>query len=230
MSILEISHLEKRYNKKVVLEDISIKIESGKIVGLIGENGSGKTTLLKIIAGLITPTKGEIYICSKKLSLETKKYVSFLPDTNMFYPWMKVKDAILFYEDFFEDFNKEKVIELCDSLGIKDNNKISNMSRGMIERFSIALIFSRICSLYLLDEPLAFVDAVSREKIIETILKNCNQNATIVISTNIISEIEQVFDEVIMIDKGKILFHEQADKIREDKKKSINQVFKEVIQ
>ncbi|BCS80217.1 ABC transporter ATP-binding protein [Anaerocellum diazotrophicum] len=228
--LLEVKNLFKRYGKKEVLKDISFSVDKGKIIGLIGENGSGKTTLLKVIAGFSRPTSGKVFINGKEVNVETRKYIALLPDTIIFPRWMKVKDALCFYSEFFDDFILEKANSILDSLNISKNMKIHDLSRGTIEKFSLALLLSRDANLYLLDEPLAYVDPLSRETLVDLILKNMSNDRTFIISTNIISEVEHLFDEIIILKEGKIVYMDLAENLREKSGLSVNQFFKGVDQ
>ncbi|AEM72763.1 ABC transporter ATP-binding protein [Caldicellulosiruptor acetigenus] len=225
--LLEVKNLCKRYNKKIVLDDISFSVDKGKIVGLLGENGAGKTTLLKIIAGFSKPTSGQVLINNTRVGVETRRYVAFLPDSIMFPKWMKVKDALKFFADFFDDFDLSKAKDMLEFLNISENGKIHDFSRGTIEKFSIALLLSRNTNLYLLDEPLAFVDPISRDVVINMILDNLSEDKTVIVSTNIISEIEHIFDEIIILKDGKIALIDSAENLREKSGVSVNQFFKE---
>ncbi|WAM31669.1 ATP-binding cassette domain-containing protein [Caldicellulosiruptor naganoensis] len=229
--LLEVKNVTKWYGsrKKIALENVSFSLDKGKIVGLIGENGAGKTTLLKLIAGFVQPSTGEILIEGKKVGLLTRRFVAFLPDTIMFEKWMRVSDAIEFFKDFYDDFDNSKAFKLLEKLKVNPKGKIHQLSRGNIEKFSIAMLFSRDTKLYLLDEPLAYVDPVSRDFVFEMILQNISEEKSIIISTNIISEIEHIFDEVIFLNNGKILYYGSTERIREEKGLSINQFFKEVL-
>ncbi|ADQ45112.1 ABC transporter related protein [Caldicellulosiruptor kronotskyensis 2002] len=225
--LLEVKNLCKRYNKKIVLDDISFSVDKGKIVGLLGENGAGKTTLLKIIAGFSKPTSGQVLINNTRVGVETRRYVAFLPDSIMFPKWMKVKDALKFFVDFFDDFDLSRAKDMLEFLNISENGKIHDFSRGTIEKFSIALLLSRNTNLYLLDEPLAFVDPISRDVVINMILDNLSEDKTVIVSTNIISEIEHVFDEIIILKDGKIALIDSPENLREKSGVSVNQFFKE---
>jgi len=227
--LLEVKNLYKRYGSKTVLNDIDFSADKGKIIGLIGENGAGKTTLLKIISGFARPTSGEVFINGKEVGVETRKYVAFLPDSIIFPKWMKVKEALMFYSDFFNDFDLQKAEQLIKFLNINENSKIHDLSRGAIEKLSVTFLVSRNTNLYLLDEPFAFIDPVSRDMIIEIILANVAEDRTIIISTNIISEIEHIFDEVIFIKDGKIVLRDSAENLRSKFGVSINQFFKKEV-
>ncbi|MCI5950949.1 MAG: ABC transporter ATP-binding protein [Anaerostipes sp.] len=226
--LVKCSHLQKKYGSKEALTDVSVTIGSGKIIGLLGPNGSGKTTLIKVLNGLLQPTQGEVLICGDKPGIDSKAKVSYLPDKMYFADWMKVKDLMEFFEDFYQDFDRRKAEEMCQTLGISMNDKMKKLSKGNKEKVQLILVMSRKAELYLLDEPIAGVDPAARDFILDTILNNYNENGTVVISTHLIADIEKILDEVIFIQKGKILVHEQVDNLREEKGKSIDSLFREM--
>lgn len=226
--LLEIKNINKKYFSKSALIDINMEIEEGKIVGLLGPNGSGKTTLMKIMASLIRANKGEILIDGHNPSIDTKKIVSYLPDKEYLPSWMKVKNAVKYYEDFFPDFNRSKCIELIKFMKLDENMHTKSLSKGMMEKLNLSLVLSREAKLYLLDEPLGGIDPVARENIMNLILNNYNEKSSMLISTHLINDVEGLFDEVFFIDKGVILLHENAEKIREKDHKSINELYREV--
>ena len=226
--LVKCSHLQKKYGSKEPLTDVSVTIGSGKIIGLLGPNGSGKTTLIKVLNGLLQPTQGEVLICGDKPGIDSKAKVSYLPDKMYFADWMKVKDLMEFFEDFYQDFDRRKAEEMCQTLGISMNDKMKKLSKGNKEKVQLILVMSRKAELYLLDEPIAGVDPAARDFILDTILNNYNENGTVVISTHLIADIEKILDEVIFIQKGKILVHEQVDNLREEKGKSIDSLFREM--
>ena len=225
--ILQCNEVFKSYGRKHALNNINLSISSGKIVGLLGPNGSGKTTLIKLISGLLVPTNGEILINGLKPGIETKKIVSYLPDKNHIYEWMKISEIIKFFDDFYTDFDENKAIEMIDRLGININDKFKSLSKGTKEKVSLVLIMSRNAKLYLLDEPIGGVDPAARDYILETIINNYNEDATIIISTHLISDIEKVLDEVIFINNGEIALTSTVDDIREKKKVSVDTFFRE---
>ena len=226
--LVKCSHLQKKYGSKEALRDVSVTIGSGKIIGLLGPNGSGKTTLIKVLNGLLQPTQGEVLICGDKPGIDSKAKVSYLPDKMYFADWMKVKDLMEFFEDFYQDFDRRKAEGMCQILGISMNYKMKKLSKGNKEKVQLILVMSRKAELYLLDEPIAGVDPAARDFILDTILNNYNENGTVVISTHLIADIEKILDEVIFIQKGKILVHEQVDNLREEKGKSIDSLFREM--
>ena len=225
--LLEIKNVCKKYGKKEILKDINLSLPSGKIIGLLGKNGSGKTTLIKLINGLLSLDKGEILIDGNKVGVESKKIISYLPERNYLNVHKSVKDIIDYFGDFYENFDKDKAYKLLDNLDIKVGDKLSTMSKGMREKVELALVMSRKAKLYILDEPMGGVDPATRDYILDTILNNFNEGASILMSTHMISDIERVLDEVIFIDDGKITRYDEADKLRKNSGKSIDEIFRE---
>lgn len=225
--ILQCNEVFKSYGRKSALNNINLSISPGKIVGLLGPNGSGKTTLIKLISGLLVPTKGEILINGLKPGVESKKIVSYLPDKNHLYEWMKISELIRFFDDFYSDFDKNKAMEMINRLGININDKFKSLSKGTKEKVSLTLIMSRNAKLYLLDEPIGGVDPAARDYILETIISNYNEDATIIISTHLISDIEKVLDEVIFINNGEVVLTSTVDDIREKRGLSVDALFRE---
>ena len=225
--LLEIKNVCKNYGKKEVLKDINLNLPEGKIIGLLGKNGSGKTTLIKLVNGLLSLDKGEILVDGHVVGVDSKKIISYLPERNYLNVHKKVKDIIDYFSDFYEDFDKDKAYELLGNLDIKIDDKLSTMSKGMREKVELALVMSRRAKLYILDEPMGGVDPATRDYILDTILNNFNEGASILMSTHMISDIERVLDEVIFIDDGKITRYDQADKLREKYGKSIDEIFRE---
>ena len=226
MKLLEIKKLNKTFDNKEILKDVNITITKGKIVGLLGKNGAGKTTLIKLINDLLTPTSGEIKVEGKEIGIESKKVISYLPEKTYLNKYMKVSEVIEYFKDFYEDFDSDKAISLLKDLDLDVNQKLSKMSKGMQEKFQLVLVMSRKADLYILDEPLGGVDPATRDYILDTILSNFNENASVIISTHLISDIERILDEVIFIDKGKIILQEDADKLRKKEKASIDEIFR----
>lgn len=226
--ILECRNLEKSYGKKQVLKGINLTINKGRIVGLLGPNGSGKSTLIKLANGLLTETSGEILIDGKKPGVETKKIVSYLPERTYLNDWMKVSDVISFFEDFYEDFKSERAYDMLKRLNIDPKDKLKTMSKGTKEKVQLILVMSRDADLYLLDEPIAGVDPAARDYILNTIINNYNENATVVISTHLISDIETILDDVIFISYGTITLCKSVDEIREEEGKTVDALFREV--
>ena len=226
MALVEIKNLYKSYDKKVVLKDINLNIPSGKIIGLLGKNGAGKTTLIKLLNDLLTPTSGEILINGNKVGVETKKIVSYLPERTYLNKQMKVSEVIAYFEDFYDNFDSNKAKKLLKDLDLDINERLSKMSKGMQEKVGLVLVMSRNADLYILDEPLGGVDPATRDYILDTILSNFNENASVIISTHLISDIERILDEVVFIDKGKIILQSDADKLRNKEKASIDEIFR----
>jgi ABC-2 type transport system ATP-binding protein len=226
--ILECRNLVKTYSNSAALKGINLKINRGRIVGLLGPNGSGKSTLIKLANGLLTPSSGEILINGLKPGIETKKIVSYLPERTYLNDWMKVTDIINFFKDFYDNFNPEKAYSMLEKLNINPNDKLKTMSKGTKEKVQLILVMSREADLYLLDEPIAGVDPAARDYILNTIITNYNENATIIISTHLISDIERILDDVVFISYGNIFLTKTVDEIREDEGKSVDTLFREV--
>lgn len=224
--ILEYRNVNKNFEEKEVLKDINLKIESNKIVGLLGKNGSGKSTLFKLANDLLTATSGEVLIDGKPVSIESKKIVSYLPERSYLEPNLKVRDAIKLFETFYEDFDSKKAEKLLKDLELDADMRLSKMSKGMKEKVQLVLVMSRKAKIYILDEPLGGVDPASRDYILQTILKNFDENATLLISTHMVADIEKILDEVIFIDNGKIVLQENADELRAKEKGSIDEIFR----
>ena len=226
MELLECIHLSKEFDNKKILKDINLKIPRGKIVGLLGKNGMGKSTLIKLINDLLTPTSGEVLINGKNPGVESKKIISYLPERTYLDKGMFVKDVIKFFEEFYDDFDSEKAIKLLKKLDLDKDMKLTKMSKGMQEKVQLILVMSRKADLYILDEPLGGVDPATRDYILDTILSNFNEGASVIISTHLIADIERILDEVIFIDKGKIVLTGSADEIRKKEKTSIDETFR----
>lgn len=228
-SLVEIRELTKAYNAKAVpVNNLNLNLERGKIIGLLGPNGSGKTTLIKMMNGLLTPTHGTILIDGSKPGIKTKAAVSYLPERTYLENNMKVYELIDFFKDFYADFSKDKAYSMLTSLNIDSNAKLKTLSKGTKEKVQLILVMSRSADLYILDEPIAGVDPAARDYILKTIISNYNENATILLSTHLISDIENVLDEVIFLRYGQLLCHTTVDDIRENKGKSIDAYFREV--
>lgn len=226
MKILEIKDLYKSFDEKEIVKGVSFNICEGKIVGLLGKNGSGKTTIIKMINDLLTIDSGEILIAGKEIGPETKALVSYLPERSYLDKSKKVYQILEFFKDFYADFDIEKAEKLLLELELDKNLKLSKMSKGMLEKISLVLTMSRRAKLYILDEPLGGVDPSTRDKILKTILSNFGENSSLLITTHLVSDIEKILDEVVIIDNGKVVLQGQADKIREEENASINDVFK----
>lgn len=228
MNLLECKNLSKYYSGKCALDRIDLTIESGKIVGLLGPNGSGKSTLIKIICGLLKPSDGELKVGGKDIGVETKKIVSYLPDHDYLNDWMKVEDIITMFEEFYDDFDRKRAVDMITKLNIDTKQQLKNLSKGTKEKVQLILVMSRHANLYLLDEPIGGVDPAARDYILNTIISNYEENATVIIATHLIADIEQVLDEVIFINQGKIALQSTVDDIREQEGKSVDSLFREV--
>ena len=226
MELLECKNIYKDYDKKQVLKDINLKIPRGKIIGLLGKNGMGKTTLIKLINDLLTPTSGEILVNGKNIGIESKRIISYLPERTYLDKSMTIKQTLEYFTDFYDNFDIKKAKRLIKDLDLEIDTKISKMSKGMQEKLQLILVMSRNVELYILDEPLGGVDPATRDYILDTILNNFNEDASVIISTHLISDIERILDEVIFIDKGKIILSSDADKLREKEKGSIDEIFR----
>ena len=226
MELVECKKLCKSYDEKQVLKDVNLKIPKGKIIGLLGKNGTGKTTLIKLINDLLTPTSGEVLIKGKKPGIESKDIIAFLPERTYLDREMSVKDAIKYFEEFYTNFDSQKAVKLLKDLDLDMNSKISKMSKGMQEKLQLLLVMSRNAELYILDEPLGGVDPATRDYILDTILSNFCEGASVIISTHLIADIERILDEVIFIDKGEIVLTSTADELRNKEKLSIDEIFR----
>ncbi|MBC6003404.1 ABC transporter ATP-binding protein [Paeniclostridium sp. NSJ-45] len=226
-SIVEFEGVYKKYGDKELFKDLNINISKRKIVGLLGPNGSGKTTMIKMINGLTQCDKGKVKINGLKPSVKTKEIISYLPDRNHLNEDMRVKEILKFFSDFYKDFDIKKAKNMIKNLNIDINEKIKSMSKGTKEKVALILVMSRNAKLYILDEPIGGVDPASRAYIIKTILKNFNEDSTLLISTHLINEIENICDEVIIISNGKIILKGEVDDIRGNKGMSIDALFKE---
>lgn len=226
-NIVDLKNVYKSYGKKEVIKNMNLSIPKGKIVGLLGPNGSGKSTMIKLINGLLQPDKGTVEINGINPSIETKKIVSYLPERTYLNDWMKVKDILTFFYDFYEDFDVQKANEMIRSLKIDKNEKLKTMSKGTKEKVQLILVMSRKADLYILDEPIGGVDPAARSYILKTILANYNEESTLLIATHLISEIENICDDIIFISDGEIVLQGNVDEIREEKEKSIDTLFRE---
>ena len=226
MELLEVKKLDKTFDNKEILKDINFNISKGKIIGLLGKNGAGKSTLIKLINDLLTPTNGEILVNGNKIGIDTKKVISYLPERTYLNKQMKVSEVISYFEDFYDNFDSEKAVKLLKELDLDINQKLTQMSKGMQEKVQLVLVMSRNADLYVLDEPLGGVDPATRDYILDTILSNFNENASVIISTHLISDIEKILDEVIFIDKGQIVLQSDADKLRNKENASIDEIFR----
>ena len=228
MPILECKDLSKRFGSVQALDTVNLTIEPGRVIGLLGPNGSGKTTLLKLANGLLTPTAGEILIDGEAPGRESRSLVSYLPDKPYLADWMKVRQLLDFFEDFYDDFDRDRAMEMLIRLNIGEDMRIKEMSKGTREKTQLILVMSRKAKLYLLDEPIGGVDPATRDYILDTIIRNYNPDAAVVISTHLIADVEQVLDDVIFIDKGRVVLQSSVDEIREERGMSVDQYFREV--
>lgn len=226
--ILECKDLTKRYGNKTALDQISFSLMPGKIIGLLGPNGSGKTTLIKLLNGLLVPTEGHIFIDGLTPGVETKKFVSYLPERTYLNSWMKVCDIIDYFQDFYEDFDKARAYDMLKKLNINPSDRLRTMSKGTKEKVQLILVMSRRARLYCLDEPIAGVDPAARDYILSTIIQNYDENATIIISTHLISDVENILDDVVFIQNGHIRMIDSVENIRFNQGKSVDALFREV--
>lgn len=226
-NIINVKGLRKAYGKKVVLDNISFEIEEGSIVGLLGPNGCGKTTLIKILTGLIKDHTGTVKIGNEEIGPETKNMVAFLPDTSYLPDWMKPADAIEYFADFYEDFDKDKAVRMVTDFGLDPHQKFKTMSKGQQEKLSLILVMCRRAKLYILDEPLGGLDPAARSAILDLIMNNYAQNAAVLLSTHLINDVERIFDRVLMISNGQVVVNSHIGEIKE-KGKTVEDVFKEV--
>lgn len=226
MKLLECKNLSKVFDKKEVLKNINLSVSGGRIIGLLGQNGMGKTTLIKLINDLLTPTSGEVLIYGQKPSVASKKIISFLPERTYLDKTRTVEQTVKFFADFYDNFDSEKAYSLLADLGLEKSQKLSKMSKGMLEKVQLALVMSRKAELYVLDEPLGGVDPATRDYILDTILSNFNPEASVIISTHLIADIERILDEVIFIKNGEIVLHEDTDALRERENASIDEIFR----
>lgn len=226
MELVKCNNLCKEFDNKKILKDINLTIPKGRIIGLLGKNGMGKTTFLKLINDLLTPTSGEVLINGKKPNIKSKKVISYLPERTYLDKSMKVSQIITFFDEFYDNFSKEKAIKLLKDLDLDINSKVSKMSKGMQEKLQLILVMSREAELYILDEPLGGVDPATRDYILDTILSNFSEGASVIISTHIISDIERILDDVIFIDRGEIVLTSSADELRKKENASIDEIFR----
>ena len=228
MAILECRGLAKNFGGIRALDNVELALQPGRIVGLLVPNGSGKTTLIKLANGLLTPTSGQILIDGQAPGVESKKIVSYLPERSCLGDWMKVSDLLDFFSDFYADFRRDTAQEMLSRLSIDPRQTFGHLSKGTREKVQLIMVMSRQAKLYLLDEPIGGVDPATRDYILHTIISNYNEDATVLISTHLIADVEQVLDEVIFLQNGRILLQSAVDDIRENQGKSIDALFREV--
>lgn len=226
--IVECENLSKVYGSVKALDNLNLKIESGKIVGLLGPNGHGKTTLIKTLSGLLSQDKGNALIDGKKVGVDTKKIVSYLPERSYLFPGMKIKEVVSFFEEFYEDFDVKKAYAMLNELNLDKESRLKSLSKGNREKVQLIMVMSRKAKLYLLDEPMGGVDPAARDYILRTIISNYTEDATVIISTHLIQDVEQILDEVIFLKQGKVMLHRDVDELRMEKKKSVDTLFREV--
>lgn len=226
-NIVEFKDVHKSFGNKKALNGINLEIKKGKIIGLLGPNGSGKSTMIKIINSLLQPDSGEIIINGDKPSVESKKIISYLPEKTYLNDWMKVTDLLKFFQDFYKDFEIDKAMKMIKNLDIDVNQKLKSMSKGTKEKVQLILVMSRKAKLYVLDEPIGGVDPAARAYILKTIIKNYQEDSTLLIATHLISEVESICDDIIFINKGDIVLQGDTESIREEKGKSIDALFRE---
>ena len=226
--ILECQRLTKKYGDFFALSDLTLSLERGQIIGLLGPNGSGKTTLIKLANGLLVPTHGHIMINGLAPGPETKKIVSYLPDRSFLNERMRISEILTFYSDFYANFSMERALKMLDVLEIDRRARLESLSKGTKEKAQLALVMSRDADLYILDEPIGGVDPAARDYILQTILTNYNENATVLISTHLISDIENVLDRVIFLRNGQLALNASVDEIRTEYRKSVDALFREV--
>lgn len=212
--LLKITNVTKKYHHFKALNNVSMTLESGKIIGLLGPNGSGKTTLIKIINGLLKDYEGEVLVDGKNVGIDSRKIISYLPDENYFQDWMYIKDVLSIFSDLYEDFDKENCLTLMNRFKLDKGMKIKEMSKGMKEKFQLSLVMSRKAKLYILDEPIAGVDPAAREVILDVILNNYEEDALVLISTHLISDLETIFDDVVFLKDGEIVLHQSTEDLR----------------
>lgn len=229
-TILEYSHVTKQFGSIYALSDVSLTIEPGHIIGLLGPNGSGKTTLIKLSCGLLVPSSGSLTVCGGPVGPESKARISYLPDKNYLSQWMKVSQIIDLFHDFYDNFDRNKAYEMLKRLNINPTQKLKTLSKGTREKVQLILVMSRNADLYLLDEPIGGVDPAARDYILQTILTNYNENGSILISTHLIADVEQVLDQIIFLKNGVVTLQSSVDGIREQYGKSVDELFREVFQ
>lgn len=227
-NIVEARSLYKSYGAAPVIKNLNISLPTGRIIGLLGPNGSGKTTLIKLMAGLLTPTSGQILVAGREPDEVTRGLVSYLPERTYFNGWMSVLDTVNYFSDFYADFDRERALAMAAHLGIDTDAKFKTLSKGTKEKLQLILVMSRRAKLYLLDEPIGGVDPAAREYILRTIISNYTEDSTVLISTHLIADIETVLDEFMFIRDGGIILHSTVDDAREQYGMSIDGLFREV--
>ncbi|TYA10535.1 ABC transporter ATP-binding protein [Paenibacillus faecis] len=227
-NLLQFEGVSKSYRSKPALKNVSFTVGPGKIIGLLGTNGSGKSTLMKIAAGLIPASAGKVTVSGEPVGLASKAVVSFMPDRPLSEPWMRVRDAVAFYRDFYQDFDEEKARKMLEFMHLEERDKVNSLSKGMNERLQLTLTLSRRAKLYLMDEPIGGVDPVARTKILDAIVEFYSEDSSLLISTHLVRDIERIFDEVMFIRDGEIVLQEDVEDLRLKHGKSVDDMFKEV--
>lgn len=227
-TILECKDLTKRYGKKTALNHINLTLKSGRIIGLLGPNGSGKTTMIKLINGLLTPTEGQVLIDGMAPGVKTKSIVSYLPERTYLDESMRITEAIEYFEDFYRDFDRKRALQMLKKVHLEPSVRIKTLSKGNKEKVQLILVMSRRAKLYCLDEPIAGVDPAARDYILSTIIGNYEPDATILLSTHLITDVENILDEVVFIKDGHITMQEEVETIRDKEGKSVDDLFREV--
>ncbi len=228
MAVLTCNNLTKYFDHALALDHVNLEIQPGRIVGLLGPNGSGKTTLMKLAAGLLVPTGGSLRVCGQAPGPQTKARVAYLPERTYLPAGLRVREVLELFCDFYADFSREKAVSMLADLKIQPGDKISAMSKGTREKVQLVLVMSRAAGLYLLDEPIGGVDPATRDYILQTIIGNYNPEASVIISTHLIADVEKVLDDVLFINQGRIMLRTSVDQIREEKGMSVDQLFREV--
>ena len=226
--LVQCASLTRTFGKVTALDALDLTLLRGRIIGLAAPNGAGKTTLIRILAGLLQPTAGEALIDGQRPGVYTKSITAYMPDRPSFPEWMKVRDGIDVYSDFYDDFDLTKANEICRTLQLDPNARIRTLSKGTKEKLQLMLVMSRRAQLYLLDEPIAGVDPAARDFILQTIVSGYNESGTVLISTHLITDVEKLLDEVIFLRAGRLVLHRAADEIRETEGKSIDELFREL--
>lgn len=226
--IIQINDLTKSYRNKKALDNLNLTIKKGGVIGILGPNGSGKTTLIKILTGLLQTSKGEVLIDGERPGSYTKSIVSYLPDRNFLYDWMRVSDAIAFYNDFYNDFDEHKANDLITFMDLTTDMKVKELSKGMHEKLNLSLVLARKAKVYIIDEPIAGVDPVARDQILDAIVKNYDEESTMIITTHLVRDMERLFDEVVFLRNGKIELTGNAESLREEKSMQIEDLYKDI--
>ncbi|QUL57689.1 ABC transporter ATP-binding protein [Paenibacillus tritici] len=226
--LLEIQNVTKRFGSRQALNEVSFRLGAGTITGLLGSNGSGKSTLMKLIAGLSRPSSGRISVIGVPVGMDSKSLVSFMPDVPVTESWMKVGDALRFQQDFYPDFDQAKALRMLEFMKLRTEDKVRTLSKGMNERLQLTLALSRRARLYLLDEPIGGVDPVARTKILNALMEFYEEDSSILLSTHLVTDIERIFDEVIFLKDGEIVLHHSVEALRQERGKSIDELFREV--